>query len=143
MKRSVAVFVLILMLMLIIAFALSGCAYFQTVQKKWNTMTPDEQARVVIAGLQEQLDTKFDEAKLFITGKPELQEFWKKNLVPAFDTCNRSLLKMKDLAQAGKMAPDQVYITFKPKLDQLILYLVKLGMKWSWEGDVLKFIQSV
>jgi hypothetical protein len=109
---------------------LGGCQLFQTTQEQWNKMTPDEQSRVVISGLQKQLNTKFDETKLFVTGKPELQDTWKRNLVPAFDTCNKSLLKMKGLAEKGQMTPDQVYITFKPELDKLILYLLQIGMKW-------------
>jgi hypothetical protein len=125
-KRSGSAIVILAFLFIF----MSGCAYFQTTQEQWNKMTPDEQSRVVIAGLQKQLNTKFDEAKLFTAGKPELQDTWKKNLVPAFDTCNKSLAKIKGLAEKGQMTPDQVYITFKPELDKLILYLLQIGMKW-------------
>jgi hypothetical protein len=131
------------MLTLVLLFV-AGCSMFQgtTVQEQWNKLTPDEQARVVLGGLQKQVNTKFDEAKLFTMGKADLQDYWKKNLVPAFDTCNKSLAKMQGLAQKGQVTPDQVYVTFKPDLDKLILYLLNVGMKWSWE-DVLKEIQRV
>jgi len=131
----------VLIPLLLIVF-LSGCAFFQTVQEKWDKMTPDEQARVVLAGLQKQLGTKFDEAKILVDANPSYKPVWKSKVVPAFDKANKTLAKIQGLAMQGSITPDQVYLEFKADLDKLILYLLELGMKWSW-NDVINEAKEV
>ena len=114
MKRKL--FAIWLMLLLV------ACA---GVQEKWNTLTPDQKARVVINDLQAQLDKKFDETKAYVALKPELQAVWKSDIVPAFDVANRALKSSMVLAQAGKIGPDQVYATVSPLMANVVNLLLK------------------
>jgi len=131
----------VLIPLLLIVF-LSGCAFFQTVQEKWDKMTPDEQARVVLSGLQKQLGTKFDEAKAIVDANPAYKPIWKGKVLPAFDKANLTLAKIQGMAMKWPITPEQVYAEFKPDLDKLILYLLELGMKWSW-NDIINEAKEV
>jgi len=71
-------------LVMIVLMSLVACA---TTQEKWNKLTPNEKARIVIGDIQGQLNGAFDSAKLQIGYKPE----WKTKVVPAFDVANKAL----------------------------------------------------
>ncbi len=120
MKRK---FVSVIMLMLF----LSGCT--AALQNAWNSKTPDEQARIIVSGLQKTLNQKFDEAKALVVVNPQYNDLWKKNILPAFDKANRTLFSFSSLSQAGTLTPTAVYTKYKPDIDALMLYLIKLGMK--------------
>jgi type II secretory pathway component PulK len=131
MMKRVSLVVMVVLSMFLLSSLLSGCSLFQstTVQESWNKLTPDEQARVIVGGLQKNLDQKFDEAKAIVVANPQYQDLWKTKIVPAFDKANKNLKSISELTQIGKMTPDQVYLKFKPELDTLMLYLIMLGMK--------------
>jgi hypothetical protein len=112
---------------LILAFLFSGCT--AALQQAWDSKTPDEQARIVVSGLQKSLNQKFDEAKAVVAMNPQYQELWKLQIVPAFDKANKTLAKLLILANSGKTDPATVYAAYKPELDALMLYLIKIGMK--------------
>jgi hypothetical protein len=122
MKRKV-IYTLVLAL-----FLLGGCT--AVLQQAWNSKTPDEQARIIVSGLQKTLDQKFVEAKALVDTNPtKYGNLWKKNIVPAFDKANKTLKVIATLAQQSKIDPAQVYIQYKPDIDALMLYLIQLGMK--------------
>ena len=116
----------IAILILFLAFSLACSQGFQA---KWNALTPDEKARVIINDLQSQLNTKFDEAKAIVTLKPEYQTIWKTEIVPAFDMANKALKSASILAQQGKMTPDEVYAQITPLIAKVVNLTAKLTVK--------------
>jgi hypothetical protein len=101
-----------------------GCA---GIQEKWNALTPDEKARVVLNDLQSQLNTLFDTGKAYITANPQYQNKWKTQIVPAFDVANKSLASAMTLAKSGQLTPDQVYAQVQPVINSVINLLVSIG----------------
>ena len=120
-KRKLAI-VFVLM-----AFLVAGCT--AALQNAWNSKTPDEQARIIVSGLQKTLNQKFDEAKALVVVNPQYQEMWKKNILPAFDRANKTLRSFSELSFTGALTPAIVYAKYKPDIDALMLYLLKIGMK--------------
>ena len=107
---------------------LAGCT--AALQQAWNSKTPDEQARIIVSGLQKTLNTKFDEAKALVDSNPsKYKETWQKDIIPLFDRANKTLKNAAILAQQGKADPATVYAMYKPDIDALMVYLLKLGMK--------------
>lgn len=114
---------LVLPMLLILTFLVSCVG----IQEKWNALTPDQKARVVVNDLQNQLNTLFDTGKAYITANPQYQDKWKKQIVPAFDVANKSLLSAMNLAKSGQITPDQVYSQVQPVLNSVINLLVSIG----------------
>lgn len=117
--------------LIMVMFLLSACSLFQqqTLKESWNKLTPDEQARIIVGGLQTTLDTKFDEGVALVKANPQLQPVWKDKVLPAFDKANKTLKDIAELAQAGKITPEGVYTKFKGDFDALILYALQMGLK--------------
>lgn len=113
-----------LVIPLFLVLLLVACAYFQDIQKKWNELTPDEQARVIINGLQDQLDVAFDQAKLQIGNKPE----WKTKVVPAFDVANKTLGDVIAIGKTGSITPELVY----SKIGNLVVNALALAKQYGW-----------
>jgi len=109
---------------ILLILTLVACA---GVQEKWNTLTPDEKARVVISDIQAQLNTLFDTGKAYIMANPKYQEKWKKEIIPSFDVANKALASAMILAKAEKITPDQVYSQIQPLLNSVIALLVSIG----------------
>lgn len=116
-----------LVLVLLLAVALIGCQYLGTIQAKWDKLTPDEKARVVINDLQGQLNGLFDTGKAYVVQKPEHQAMWKQTLVPAFDQTNKALRTVIDLGKTKPLTPEYVYQTVNPRINEIVAYLVKIG----------------
>jgi len=120
MKRKISLF-LVMAVMMAMVVSCTG------VQEKWNALTPDEKARVVVSDIQAQLNTLFDTGKAYVTANPKYQEKWKGQIVPAFDVANKALASSMILAKAGKITPDQVYAQVQPVLNSVITLLVSIG----------------
>lgn len=118
MKRKLSVLVFLLMIVLI------GCAGNQA------NLTPDETARVAIASIQRQLDTTFDSAKLYVELKPQYQEKWKKEIIPAFDAANKTLKIVIDMNQIQAMTAEEVRDYVKEQMNLVLILLNEIG----WEG---------
>lgn len=103
---------------------LFGCA---GIQDKWNALSADEKARIVINDLQGQLNTLFDTSRAYVTANPKYQVDWKTKIVPAFDVANKSLLSAMTLAKSGQITPDQVYAQIQPVMNSVINLLVSIG----------------
>ena len=119
MKRQVKLFMVMVVLLSLVA-----CA---GVQEKWNALTPDEKARVVVSDIQSQLNTLFDTGKAYVVANPKYQEKWRGQIIPAFDLANKTLASATILAKAGKITPDQVYAQVQPMLNSVIGLLVSIG----------------
>lgn len=119
MKRQIK-----LLLVMVVFLSLVACA---GVQEKWNALTPDEKARVVVNDIQAQLNTLFDTGKAYVMANPKYQDKWKKEIIPAFDLANKTLASANILAKAGKITPDQVYGQVQPVLNSVIALLVSIG----------------
>lgn len=114
---------LVLPMLLILTFLVSCVG----IQEKWNALTPDQKARVVVNDLQNQLNTLFDTGKAYITANPQYQDKWKKQIVPAFDVANKGLLSAMTLAKSGQITPDQVYAQIQPVLNSVVNLLISIG----------------
>jgi len=112
---------------LLMCIVLAGCSYFGTVQSKWNALTPDEKARIIVSDLQGQLNNLFDTGKTYVTSKPEYQNIWKSTIVPAFDQANKSIATVIALGKTQTLTPDYVYSVVNPRLQEVLNYLVKIG----------------
>lgn len=107
---------------------LASCVPMGAVQDKWNKLTPGEKARVILGGIQKDLDQKFDQGKAYVTLYPQHQAKWKTRIVPAFDTANKTLAASIQLAMAEKLSPDQAYAKMQPLITQVLVLLVEIGV---------------
>jgi hypothetical protein len=111
-------------LSLLICLIFIACA---GVQEKWNSLTPDQKARVIVNDLQGQLNNLFDQGKVYVATKPEHQVLWKTNIVPAFDQANKSIKTIIDLGKNKTLTPEYVYSIINPRIVEVVAYLVKIG----------------
>ena len=119
MKRRIKLFLVMVILMSLVA-----CT---GIQEKWNALTPDEKARIVVNDIQAQLNTLFDTGKAYVVANPQYQEKWRTQVIPAFDLANKTIASATILAKAGKITPDQVYAQVQPVLNSVIALLVSIG----------------
>ncbi len=109
---------------LILVFAV-GCA---GVAEKWETLTPGEQSRVVLDGMQAQLDNLFDTGKAYVVLHPEYSDTWKTKIAPAFSAANKSIAAAIKLCQTENMTPSQVYETVQPLITVVVDLLKAIGV---------------
>lgn len=121
MKRLAVVTLLIVMLV--------SCTAL--LQEQWNNLSPTDQAKVVISGLQDQLNDNWRIAKTYVDARPtdvDLQATWKVSIVPAFDVANKALFSATNLAGQGKITPDQVYSSVMPVVQKVLDLLIARGI---------------
>lgn len=111
-------------LSVLICLALVSCA---TIQERWNALTPDEKARIIINDLQTQLETLWNKGKDYVNQNPQYSQIWRDEIVPAFSTANTCLKTVIMIAQTRGITPDQVYSYVQPALDKIMFYLIKIG----------------
>ena len=115
---------LFVVMVLVLLVAVAGC---KTVAEKWESLTPDEKARVVIDDFQTQLDNLFHAGKTYVDAHPEAVTVWKQRIVPAFSTANKTLAHLISLAQLEELTPDAVYDEMGPWITEITALLVQLG----------------
>ena len=108
----------------LVCLALVACA---GIQAKWNALTPDQKARVVISDLQGQLNGLFDQGKAYVAAKPQHQALWKSQIVPAIDQANKAIKTVIDLGKIKTLTPDYVYLTINPRIAGVVAWLVQIG----------------
>lgn len=106
--------------MFLVMIVLVSCA---GVQEKWNQLTPDQKARIIIGDIQDQLSTVFDTAKAQIGHKPE----WKAKVVPAFDVANKALADVIALGKAQPLTPAMVYEKVQNQVNNVLNLCIQLG----------------
>lgn len=109
--------------LLVLLLAVS-CA---SLQEKWNILTPDEKARIIINDLQDQLTHAFDTGKAYVTAKPEYQEKWKSEIVPAFDVANKTLASVITMGKTKPLTPDIVYNQVQGVVTNVLNLLIQIG----------------
>lgn len=113
--KSKRLFVLLLVIPILLA-----CANFQA---KWDALTPDQKARIIISDLQGQLDNAFTSAKAQIGTKPE----WKTKVIPAFDVANKALADVIAIGKTKPLTPEFVYAKVQNQINNVINLCVQLG----------------
>jgi hypothetical protein len=98
-------------------------------QEQWNSLTPDQKARVTLNGIQTQLNQQFDTAKAYVTANPQYKDAWQKEVVPIFDKANKAVKAMIDTAMISSLTADQVYLKIQPMINELALKLISMGMQ--------------
>lgn len=111
-------------LVMVLFLSLVACA---GVQEKWNKLTPDEKARIVIGDIQGQLDNFFTTGKAYVTANPKYQDKWKKEIVPAFDVANKALAGVITLSRTKPLTPDMVYATVQAQVNNVLALLIQIG----------------
>jgi len=119
MKRHIKLF-----LVMTILLAMVACA---TTQAKWNALTPDEKARIVIGDIQGQLDNAFNTGKTYITANPKYQDKWQKEIIPAMDVANKALAGVITLSRTKPLTPDVVYATVQAQVNNVLALLIQIG----------------
>jgi len=114
-----------LLILLPIILALVACA---GVQEKWNKLTPDEKARIIIGDFQGQLDNLFDQGKAYVVAHPDKQELWKTKAIPAFSVANQSLASVITLGKTKPLTPDQVYAVVQANVNAVVTLLTQMGV---------------
>lgn len=110
----------VILLAVVLLLALVSCA---GIQEKWNKLTPNEQARIILNGLQDQLTIAFDQCKVQIGNKLE----WKTKVVPAFDIANKSIAKVYELGNSPILTPQMVLEKVQAQVDEALQTALKYG----------------
>lgn len=114
-----------LALVLALTISLASCA---NIQLKWDSLSPDQQGRIVTSGVQKQIDNLFATGKAYVTANPAYTDTWKTKAIPAFDVANKALGKYINLAKTGKpMTPDAVYAEMTPLIAAITTALLQMG----------------
>jgi hypothetical protein len=110
---------------LLVCMAFVACA---GIQAKWNALTPDQKAQVIIGDLQGQLTNAFDQGKAYVAANPKYLDTWKTKAVPAFDQANKAIKAAIDLGKTKPLTPEYVYQTVQPRVVEAMSYLAAMGL---------------
>ena len=97
------------------------------VQEKWNALTPDQKARIIVNDLQDQLTHAFDTGKAYVTANPKYQDKWKAEIVPAFDVANKALASVIAVGKTKPLTPEFVYGQAQAVVNNVLNLLVQIG----------------
>ncbi len=112
------------LMMASIILIVSGCA---STKASWDKLTPDEQARVVVSGMQKQLDTLFEVGLDYVVVHPQYKDKWWKEILPAFDKANKMLRTIEEAARLGTMTPERALSQAGPLIQAVNNMLVSIG----------------
>jgi hypothetical protein len=125
MKRFLAEVKIQRIVVLILAlFLVASCAMLKP---KWDNLTSDEKARVILDGMQEQLNGLWNTANAYVAANPQYQDMWKVNGIPAFDAANKAIRSTVEIAMVEKITPNIVYDRVQPAINSVIGFLVSVG----------------
>lgn len=110
-------------ILLVLLFLIS-CTSFQ---EKWNKLTPDEQARIVIKGFQRQVTNLLVSTEAYVKANPKYSDTWKNKILPSAELVKKSLDTLVDLKMTPKLTPDLVYQRVQPLINDLILLIGQIG----------------
>ena len=129
----------LILIMLCVALSAPGCGYLltQPQQTALAALTPDQKARLVVDGLQGQLEADWKSCMAYVNAStnPAVKATWKITIVPLFDKANKTLGTMIGVAglvagtASGNMTPEQVQAKMQPILIDLIKQLVAIGYR--------------
>jgi len=119
MRRSKVVIVILAVLLV------ASCA---SLQDKWNKLTPNEQARIIVGGFQKTLSSLFDTGKAYVTANPSKLTIWKTKAVPAFDAANQAIFLGIQACIEGKGLPSKMYDSIGPAMKAIDDILLLMGI---------------
>lgn len=94
-----------------------------------SNVTSDQQARIVLGDVQQQLDVAFDVAKAYYDQHPDKKAEWQGKVIPIFDTANKSLLNLETLYKRGAITMQDAVAQAQPILTNVVQTLATLGVK--------------
>jgi hypothetical protein len=69
-------------------FLLVACA---TIKEKWDKLSPQEQNRLILNGIQKSFNDLFIQARDYVVANPKYEKDWTTKILPAFNVANRAL----------------------------------------------------
>ena len=108
------------LLLIVLTFTLLSCATAQ--------LTPDQQSRVALDRAQTQLNVWWDAAYTFYKAQPQKADEWKTIVVPAFDTCNKTLAALIVQYKTGAVTPDQLQNVVQTAMNNVLVIHVQKGV---------------
>ena len=115
-------------IIVLLAFVMAGCATFQ---EKWNGLSDQERARVIVGGVQKQLADLFAAGKAYVAANPDKAEQWKAKVVPAFDTANKAVAAYIVIIGQGQATPETAIKALFPLIKAVTDLLKGLGVDLS------------
>jgi ABC-type Fe3+-hydroxamate transport system substrate-binding protein len=112
----------------VLIMALVGCATVANLQTAWNKLTPNDKARIVVGGFQDQLNNLFALGKSYVASHPEKATEWKTKVIPAFDTANKSLRGYIVAIGMGTATPEAVFKEIPPLIVSVVTLLQAMGV---------------
>jgi hypothetical protein len=120
-RKQIAIRIVLMFIILTLA-GCQGCAAFRV---KYNTLTPDEKARVNIEAVQDQLGIWFDAGKVFVDANPKYLPEWKTKVIPTFDLVNGTIKTYI----IYKKDPSSTFTEVLPMMSKVIATLSSWGVK--------------
>lgn len=117
----------ILVLMLVAMFALNiGCS---TLTGKWKTATEDEKARLILADMQESVDSMLQFGESYVATHPDKKSDWQSRVLPLFKSVNDMIGENIKSAKAnqGKVTVSGILTAIQPKLTEIETIIVSWG----------------
>ena len=115
--------------LILMAMLLSSCAMLRTIQQKWEQLTPDEKARVIISDMQGQVRNMFELGKAYVEANPDKRAIWQKQVLPAIEAANRALGQMIAAGATGPLTPEKIYHHCQALVDISVDAMRKMGVK--------------
>ena len=91
-------------------------------------ITKDQEARILLNSIQDNLSVLFDTGKAMAATKPEYQVIWKAKINPSFDLANKAVKSAMELAKKGEYTPADVNAKITPLVNLVIVYLGEIGV---------------
>jgi hypothetical protein len=111
-----------------VIMVLAGCASVADLQTAWNKLTPNDKARIVVGGFQDQLNNLFDIGKGYVASHPEKATEWKTKVIPAFDTANKGLRGYIVAIGMGTATPEAIFKEIPPLIVSVVTLLQTMGV---------------
>ena len=112
-------------IIVLLAFVMTGCATFQ---EKWNGLSDQERARVIVGGVQKQLTDLFAAGKAYVAANPDKKDEWQAKVVPAFDTANKAVATYIVMIGQGQATSEGAVKTLFPLLKSVIALMGAMGL---------------
>ena len=110
----------------VIVMVLAGCA---GIQAKWNALTPDQKARIILSDMQGQVKNLFELGKAYVEANPDKRAMWQKQGLPAIEAANRALGQMIAAGATSPLTPDKIYHHCQALVDIAFDAMRKMGVK--------------
>lgn len=115
--RKIAVPILLILLV--------GCV---GLQQKWEQLTPDQKARVILADMQGQLRNMFESGKRYVEANPDKRPMWEKQVLPAIEGANKAIGQMIAAGATATLTPDRIYHHCQALIDIAADLMLKMGV---------------